>query len=128
MNIDPFRNVDVDVNFFQLEDADHYLRTDAQYQLYNYVTLADNSSLNVLYFNIRSIHKNLDAFLVHLRTINIGSDVICFSETWMRDDVVDPFFPDYYGYHSVRKGRRGGRRSNLCVQKIIIITITQYDC
>ena len=117
MNIDPFRNVDVDVNFFELEDSDHYLRSDAQYQLYNSVTLddilsngfnADNSSLSVLHLNIRSMHKNLDALLVHLGTISIEFDVICFSETWMRDDAVDPFLPDYCAYHSVRKGRRGG--------------------
>ena len=49
---------------------------------------------SVIHVNIRSISANGDALSVYLSTLNRELDVICLSETWVRElEFMDDFFP-----------------------------------
>ena len=44
------------------------------------------NSLTLLHFNIRSLHKNFDAMYNFLQSLDFFPDIICLSETRIKDD------------------------------------------
>ena len=44
------------------------------------------NSLTLLHFNIRSLHKNFDAMYNFLQSLDFLPDIICLSETRIRDE------------------------------------------
>ena len=73
------------------------------------LSLNGTKDFSVIHVNIRYISANGDALSVYLSTLNREFDVICLSETWMREfEFIDDFFANYSSFYSIRLGRRGG--------------------
>ena len=108
-----FDNIDADINHFeQLYPSIGDNNFDQYYDSgkFNSVFSVNGTrDFSVIHVNIRSISANGDALSVYLSTLNREFDVICLSETWVRElEFIDDFFPNYTSFHSTRLGRRGG--------------------
>lgn len=64
----------------------------------------------LLNYNIRSLNANFDQFHGFYKSLNKKFDVICFTESWLKNDNKQLFSIDGYDdFHSLRSdGRRGG--------------------
>ena len=86
----------------------------------------NNSSLNLIHLNIRSIKSNLDEFLINLMKINFDFHIIVLSETWMSARSDWTFVPGYKAFHSIRMGRQGGGVSILVRSDLDAIELPNY--
>ena len=104
---------------FELENLnDYYLENDSNLNCKYYSSerfnnefiTTKNSDLSIIHCNIRSLNANGEEFISFLHTLKLNFDVICFSETWCKDeDLLNSFFPNYKGFHSYRpENKRGG--------------------
>lgn len=59
-------------------------------------------------YNIRSIQKNLHAFIVALERLKLDIDVIILTECWLSMGTVIPQIPGYRTYHTVLTNNRAG--------------------
>ena len=48
----------------------------------------DNRSLILLHVNIRSLHKNFDSLYEFLVTLSFSPDIICLTETRLKDEAL----------------------------------------
>ena len=68
-----------------------------------------NNSLTILHFNIRSLNKNFDHLHEFLVSIRIRPDVICLTETRIKNDpLVNITIPQYKFYHVDSQTSAGG--------------------
>ena len=72
----------------------------------------------VLHQNIRSFNKNIDTFLLLMKSVNLTPDVIIFSETFFTDSNIQNL-PGYNGFHSHRETRNEGGVSVYVLDKYI---------
>lgn len=78
-----------------------------------YYTTLDNLQLNnnfsVIHLNMRSIKNKRDEFLDFLVRSKIQWDVICISETWLKEDIIKYFdIEEYNLFASCRQESEGG--------------------
>ena len=68
----------------------------------------DHSSVSFIVANLRSITNKFDEILLFVTSSNF--DYICFTETWLNENVPDCLFklPSYTSYRMDRTGRQGG--------------------
>ena len=108
-----FDNIDVDLNHFnelypslQTSRENQYFDSDK----FNRVFFSDGGrDLSLIHLNIRSIRANGDAFILYLSLLKRKFDVICLTETWVKEpDLIDDIFSDYHSFHSFRQSRVGG--------------------
>ena len=57
--------------------------TDASNPIYRVFT---KNNLNCIHLNIRSVHQNLDEFMLNLQILGIRWNVVILSETWMKSE------------------------------------------
>lgn len=69
---------------------------------------SDKSSLKVINFNIRSVKKNMDEFILFLKSVRVEFHIIVLTETWLDDEAEFLDVAGYRAYHSVRTKRGGG--------------------
>ena len=68
-----------------------------------------NNSLTILHLNIRSLNKNFDQLHEFLVSIRIRPDVICLTETRIKNDpLVNITIPQYKFYHVDSQTSAGG--------------------
>ena len=74
------------------------------------------NSFSVLHLNIKSINKNFEAFSEFYSKLNHVFSVICFSETWAREENINKNstfqLKNYNVIHQVGNFRKGG---GLCI-------------
>jgi hypothetical protein len=64
--------------------------------------------LRVRHLNIRSVHKNMDEFLLFVQSLSAEFHALILTETWLEDQSYWLNIPGYTAYHSIRPNRRGG--------------------
>ena len=76
----------------------------------NSFPLNDEQNFSVIHCNIRSMKANGEDLTNYLETLYLKFDIICLSETWIKDiQYLNSFFPTYHGFHSTRPpAQRGG--------------------
>ena len=79
--------------------------TDVSNPIYRVFT---KNNLNCIHLNIRSVHQNLDEFLLNLQILGIRWNVVILSETWMKSESDFIPIPGYLAFHSVRNHKKGG--------------------
>ncbi|CAB3255261.1 unnamed protein product [Arctia plantaginis] len=62
-----------------------------------------NHNFKVITYNIRSINKNFDSFIVTLHRLKTSFDVIVFTECWLDENTVVPHLPSYTYYFTKKK-------------------------
>ena len=87
-------------------ECSKYYKTDE----FNELNFNQNSDFLLLNFNIRSLSANLDQFLCLNQILNKQFDVLCFTESWLRDENKQLYTIDNFNdFHNLRNdGRRGG--------------------
>ena len=103
-----------------------FFSTDAFNEEFSLITDKD---LSVVHCNIRSLNSNGDDFVNFLSTLSVKFDVICLTETWIKDvEYLDSFFPSYNAFHSCRPGNnRGGGVSIFLGQGFQIRNLTDLN-
>ena len=110
-----FSDIDIDVNFFDRHyEGLQYGPSESNY--FNTTRFNEddsfainNKNLCAIHVNIRSLTANGNTFIAYLETLKLKFDIICFSETWLREDYqIENYFPDYTSFHSMRTDRSGG--------------------
>ena len=72
-------------------------------------------NFSVINFNVRSLSKNIDNFLIFLNSVAHKFDIIILTETWTTEFNFNTFnIPGYKDYHYVRKDRNGGGVAIYC--------------
>ena len=67
---------------------------------HNQSTIDNNHSFILLHLNIRSLHKNFDSFYEFLLTLNFTPDIICITETRLKDQpLININLPNYTFLH-----------------------------
>ena len=87
----------------------------------NYNTLynKNQSPLNIMHFNIRSIAKNFDQLTALLKCLAIPPDVLAVTETWLTDHTTHLYHLEgYHSYHVTRQRRSQGGVSVFISNKI----------
>ena len=114
MNRDIFDEIDADLNHFEQLYPELCRNRDQYYdnERFNTIFGVNDSSVNdfsVIHVNIRSLNANGNDLNVYLSLLNLKFDVVCLSETWVKEgECVDNFFPNHYCFYSSRCDRRGG--------------------
>ena len=76
---------------------------------HNQSTIDNNHSFILLHLNIRSLHKNFDSFYEFLRTLNFTADIICITETRLKDQpLINIDLPNYTFLHENSVSAVGG--------------------
>ena len=89
-----FNGLSQPCTYYQLDDMDN-------------LDNADCNSLGVIHINIRSLHKNLDEFMLKLDIIKCKFDVIILSETWFETHDENFQLQGFNAFHSIRHDRKG---------------------
>ena len=98
-------NIDPDVNCVRSDINCVYVDTN---NAKNYINISKND-LSVLSFNVRSFFKNIDEFIGLLASLDLSSDIIVLSETWLNSHTESLCNIDgYQAYHSYRANKEGG--------------------
>ena len=109
---DPFEDIDADLNHFDQLFPSFRASTENQYfhsTRFNSNFNGNNpSDLAIFHVNIRSLNRNGDALIAYLSTLHLKFNIICLTETWMNENSIDNFFPNYNSYMSTRQNRVGG--------------------
>ena len=103
-----FDEIDANLNHYGNEDIRQVFSRGMFNNFVNLNLSSDKDSLSLIHINIRSLSKNYETFKIALETIDLKFDLICVSETWMHEHVLDIYFPNYVPYHKMRSDRRGG--------------------
>ena len=114
-NSNNFDDIDPDRNMFAEHDFDQIF-TNAQntceyftIQQYENSYVCSNSDISIINYNIRSFHKNGEAFESFLDSVPFKHDIIVLSETWnSRINVKLCKIEGYNAFHAYREGRSGG--------------------
>jgi hypothetical protein len=61
---------------------------------------SNESNLNIISMNIRSVNKNLDSFLVYLTRLRTVIHILVLSECWCDETSIPPTLDGYTLYHS----------------------------
>ena len=68
-----------------------------------------NKHMTILHINARSLKNKLDEFITFLRRSGTDWSVICISETWLKEDIIQYFDIEKYNlFASCRKIGEGG--------------------
>ena len=82
---------------------------------------ASTKDLSVIHLNIRSIRANCDTFLSFLSSLNHKFDVICFTESNLKDgEQAGEYFKNYKTFYSGRSNRQGGG--------VMVCVSENFDC
>ena len=91
---DILNEIDIDSNHFDtiypnlLENrANQYFNTSQFNQSYNEWNGAGDENFSLVHANIRSLSANGDEFAVYMETLDVRFNAICFSETWLSDEI-----------------------------------------
>ena len=109
-----FDDVDADLNHYGTPDIDIESNNPQVFSsdTFNRFVASNignkDNALSIVHHNIRSLTKNYDGFMVDLEMLDLTFDVICLSETWMKGNALDIYFPNYVPFHQMRCSRRGG--------------------
>ena len=96
--------IDPDLNYF---NAFENINRSNYYSIEQYHDLIQNSStnLNLISYNIRSFHKNFDAFTPVIE--KSPPHVLILTETWFTENNLYNI-PNYQSFHTVRSNRHSG--------------------
>ena len=133
---DILNEIDIDSNHFDtiypnlLENrTNQYFNTSQFNQSYNEWNGAGDGNFSLVHANIRSLSANGDEFAAYMETLDVRFNAICFSETWLGDEIpIINKFAGYRSYHSVRSGRRGGGVSIYVDERFSSVEITNLSC
>ena len=71
--------------------------------------ISTSNDLSIFHVNVRSLYPKMDELLCLLSSLGHHFDVICITETWLTEELVDMVKIDKYRMFSlIRNGRRGG--------------------
>lgn len=107
-----FYEIDADLNHFN--ELYPELDSNKRSQYYDVSSLANleptsSRDLSVMHLNIRSLNAHFDEFVALVQLLPIKFDVICFTESWLRDSTKHLFHIEgFTAYHSLRPGNRTG--------------------
>ena len=111
---------DADADLYSLFFLNHfnalYPNMDDEVKYYDWITLGaeavefgHRSHFNLIHVNIRSILPKFDDYIGDIRDAELKFDVLCFTETWLHDNLSDLLELDgYSSHHCTRDGRGGG--------------------
>ena len=120
MNFDIISEVDIETNHFSELFPNLQQSIDEQYYTidkFNGNFSANNNDLSIFHVNIRSLNASGDILSGFLSTLNRKFQVICLTETFVKDTEASFLqFNDYNIIHSTRTGRRAGGAA-LLIQK-----------
>ena len=107
---DIFDDHDTDLNE---EFLDTYLKSTTQYYstekfTTDFKNLQDEHTFSSIHFNARSLPKNHDSIVNLLKLLQFDFDVICLSETWLKDSGEMYSIPNYSFVNKNRRLRAGG--------------------
>jgi hypothetical protein len=114
--VDHLENLDADVNHFnqlypsldnESSDLIHYFTSDTFNENYS----ESSSDLTLIHTNIQSFfgEDHHDQFCTLMGSLNVSFDILCFSETWLKENTKDLIsFPNYRPFHLTRERCRGG--------------------
>ena len=105
-------DADADLNHFNAL----YPNMDDEVKYYDWITLgaeavefSHRSHFNLIHVNIRSILMKFDDYIGDISDAELKFDVLCFTETWLHDNLSDLLELDgYSSHHCTRDGRGGG--------------------
>ena len=132
---DPLRDLDIDLNYFNVVYGNHNSPFSGQYmnggdfnELVSNLDSIDRG-FSTIHVNIRSVYSNGDQFVAYLKTLNLKFDAVCFTETWMgADRFLENIFSDYVAYHSMRADRRGGGVSIFISKRLKCNELLNLSC
>ena len=110
-----FNSLNQPCTYYQLDDMDN-------------LDNADCNSLGVIHINIRSLHKNLDEFMLKLDIIKCKFDVIILSETWFETHDESFQLQGFNAFHSIRHDRKGGGVTALVRNHLAAYSISDLTC
>ena len=68
------------------------------------------NDFSVIHVNERSLNANENDLNAYLLLLNMKFDVVCMSETRLKEgECVDNFIPNYYSFYSSRRDYKRGR-------------------
>lgn len=70
--------------------------------------LTSNYNFKLIAFNVRSINKNFDAFLVCLHRMSVQFDVIILTECWLNETTIIDGIPGYTPHHTKNNINKNG--------------------
>ena len=135
-NNDPLSSVDVDLNLynhFRDDGLDSNKFDSESFNCFSDDKYAGNrNSLSLVHMNIRSLQRNYDSLVVSLGTLKLSFDVVALTETWLKKETQDIYFPYYKSYHSMRSNRIGGGtaiyiKNKLESREIVELTANNSD-
>ena len=110
--INNFEAIDADLNHFDLifpsfqqSNSEHYYNSASFNSKFTETCYND---LSLIHLNIRSFHRNGDAFLSFLATLDPKFDLICLTETWANNVSLASPFPNHNLFESIRPYHHGG--------------------
>lgn len=71
-------------------------------------TFTPNYNLKLIAFNVRSINKNFDSFLVFLHRLSLPFDVIILTECWLNDTTTIDSIPGYTTHYTCHNINQNG--------------------
>ena len=79
------------------------------YAKLNHACSKDMSKFSIIHFNIRSILPKIDEIRSELSLLEFPFSVLCFTESWLTDQLKNLVsFDRYDAFHNLRVDRRGG--------------------
>ncbi|KAI5637833.1 reverse transcriptase (RNA-dependent DNA polymerase) domain-containing protein [Phthorimaea operculella] len=89
--------------------------------------LSPSLNVKILSYNIRSIHKNFDAFLVSLKRLDQEFDAIALSECWLTESSLIPQIPGYCAFRTHKYINKCGGVT-VYVKDTWSATVRESDC
>ena len=124
-DFDVYDDIDADRNYFsELYPSLEGVNNSQYYDSISFKSLQtpiSSKDLSVIHLNINSIGANGDKFLSFLASLDYKFDVICLTETYLKQgEKADYYFPNYKIFYSGRSNRSCGG--------VMICIADQFDC
>ena len=97
ITFNPFRSTDIllnndndpDTNFFDSNDFENISKYLNPNEAYEELKTANSDDFSIIHLNIRSMNKNFDDFKLFLQSLKFQFKVICLSETWAENCIMN---------------------------------------
>ena len=119
ITFNPFRSTDIllnndndpDTNFFDSNDFENISKYLNPNEAYEELKTANSDDFSIIHLNIRSMNKHFDDFKLFLQSLKFQFKVICLSETWAENCIMNYSrfqISDYTMIHQERNSNKQG--------------------
>lgn len=105
------QEIDPDINYFDLhfQNVTNNCKYYSEKTFNKDITVSEYASFSVMHTNIRSIPRNLSAFLANIENLDNKFSVLAFTETWLNSSTAELYHINGYEHvFKVRTDRLGG--------------------